>query len=299
MPTCLLGLGSNLGDREATLRATLADITALPDVRMVQHSRWYRSQPVGGPPDQGEFLNAAAVIETTVAPLQLLEELGKLELRHGRQSAERWSARTIDIDILLYGNEVTETAMLTLPHPRMSFRRFVLESAAEIAPRMLHPTIGWPVERFLLHLHAAGDQLAIVSPSVEVRGRLAKLVRERCAANEIQSPTFATAEHHWPSSWTSWLTLRPSSRESKSADEKPTPLPYAAAAFPKLTILIDGPFAKPADKLEWSTLVRRPGRGPTLRLQTADPATIDMETLAAIAAVWPDLGPSIANRLES
>jgi hypothetical protein len=164
---------------------------------------------------------------------------------------------------------------------------------------MLHPTIGWPIERFLLHLNKASDQLALVSPSAEVRGRLAKLVRERFGANEVQSPTFATAEHHWPSSWTSRLALRTQLRESKSADEKPMPLPYAAAAFPKLTILLDGPFAKPADKLQWSTLVRRPGRGPTLRLQTADAAAINMETLAAIAAVWPDLGPSIANRLES
>src|SRR6266480_7757583 len=143
MPNCLIGLGSNLGDRETTLRATLADIAALPDVQVVQHSKFYRSQPVGGPPDQGEFLNAAALIETTVAPLPLLDELGKIESRHGRQPAERWSPRTIDIDILLYGNEVAETQMLTLPHPRMSFRPFVLEPAAEIAPRMLHPTIGW------------------------------------------------------------------------------------------------------------------------------------------------------------
>ena len=288
MVTCLLGLGSNVGDREATLLAALADITALPDVRVVQHSNWHRSQPVGGPPDQGEFLNAAAVIETTIAPLLLLDELGKLESRLGRQPAERWSARTIDIDILLYGNEVAETAMLTLPHPRMSFRRFVLEPAAEIAPRMLHPTIGWPVERLLLHLNAASDQVALVSPSAEARGRLANVVREHCGANEVQAPIFSTAEHHWPSSWTSWLTLHSSSRESKAAaNDTPAPLPYAAAAFPKLTILIDGPFAKPADKLQWSTLVRQPGRGPTLRLQTPDTAEIDAETLAAIAAVWP------------
>src|SRR5256885_12643442 len=99
MTNCLLGLGSNLGDREATLHTTLAEITALPDVQLVQHSAWYRSRPVGGPLDQGEFLNGAAVIATTIAPLLLLDELGKIESRHGRQPAERWSPRTIDIDI--------------------------------------------------------------------------------------------------------------------------------------------------------------------------------------------------------
>jgi 2-amino-4-hydroxy-6-hydroxymethyldihydropteridine diphosphokinase len=288
MVTCLLGLGSNVGNREATLLAALADIKALPDLQIVQHSKWYRSQPIGGPPDQGEFLNAAAVIETTIAPLLLLDELGKLETRLCRQPGERWSARTIDIDILLYATEVTETAMLTLPHPRMSFRRFVLEPATEVAPRMLHPTTGWPVERLLLHLNAASDQVAIVSPSADSRSRLAGVIREHCGANETQPPIFATAEHHWPSSWTSWLTLHSSLRESESAaNDSPAHLPYAAAAFPKLTILIDGPFAKPADKLQWSTLVRQPGRGPTLRLQTPVPAEIDAEALAAIAAVWP------------
>jgi 2-amino-4-hydroxy-6-hydroxymethyldihydropteridine diphosphokinase len=298
MPTCLLGIGSNLGDREATLTAALADITALPDVQVVQHSKWYRSQPVGGPGGQGEFMNAAAVIDTTTAPLLLLDELGKLEMRHGRQPAERWSARTLDIDVLLYGNEVAEMAMLTLPHPRMSFRRFVLEPATEIAPRMLHPTIGWPVERLLLHLNAASDQVALVSPSGEIVAPLANLIRERCGANQVEPPKFTTAEHHWPSSWTTWLSVSSRSRESSPSSKTTSPLPYAAAAFPKLTILIDGPYAKPADKLTWSTLVRQPGRGPTLRLQTSNSADINAEVLAAMAAVWPDLGPSNANRLE-
>src|SRR3954467_9005616 len=193
MTSCLLGLGSNLGDREATLRTALADITALPDVQLVQHSKWYQSQPVGGPADQGEFLNAAAVIETTVAPLQFLDELGKIELRLGRRPAERWSARTIDIDILLYGSEVAETAMLTLPHPRMSFRRFVLEPAAEIAPRMLHPTIGWPIERLLLHLNVASDQVALVSPSPKLREDLVALLHEMYNAQPIEGLGFETA----------------------------------------------------------------------------------------------------------
>jgi 2-amino-4-hydroxy-6-hydroxymethyldihydropteridine diphosphokinase len=287
MTTCLLGLGSNLGERESMLRAALAEITALPDVQLVQHSKWYRSQSVGGPADQGEFLNAAAVIETTLAPLILLDELGQIESRLGRQPAERWSPRTIDIDILLYANEVAETAMLTLPHPRMSFRRFVLEPAAEIAPHMLHPTIGWPVERLLLHLNAASDQVAIVSPSVDSRRRLADLIQQQDNATAVESLAFATAEHHWPSAWTIWLDLHSSSRESKLAGDPARHLPYAAAAFPKLSILIDATFAKPADKLQWSTLVRQPGRGPTLRLQTSDAAKIEAEALAAIAAVWP------------
>lgn len=299
MPSCLLGLGSNLGDREATLRAAIAEITALPDVQLVRHSGWHRSAPIGGPPDQGEFLNAAALFETTIAPLSLLDELRKIELRHGRQVAERWSSRTLDIDILLYGSEVVETEMLTLPHPRMSFRRFVLEPAAEIAARMLHPVIGWPIERLLLHLNRASDRVALVSPSSDLRTRIGNTLSERFGAQQLEGPTFATSEHHWPAAWTTWLAFASSTRANKQAGNKPPALPYAAAEFPKLSILIDAQHASPADKLHWSTLVRQPGRGPMLRLQTSDPAEIDREVAAAIEAVWPDLGPSNANRLES
>jgi 2-amino-4-hydroxy-6-hydroxymethyldihydropteridine diphosphokinase len=285
MTTCLLGLGSNLGDREATLRAALADITALPDIQVAHHSEWFRSRPVGGPEGQDEYLNAAAVIETTIPPLRLLDELKKLESRHGRFPSERWSARPIDVDILLYGTDVAETEMLTLPHPRMSFRPFVLEPAAQVAPKMLHPTIGWPVERLLLHLKLASDKLAIVSPANEDRTRLAQAVRQSGNVIAISAPEFQTAEHHWPAAWTSWFAVKSDTASTEQQETKPA-LPYAAAAFPKLTILLDGPFAKPADKLQWSTLVRQPGRGPTLRLQTPNPAEIDAEALAAIAAVW-------------
>jgi 2-amino-4-hydroxy-6-hydroxymethyldihydropteridine diphosphokinase len=299
MPTCLLGLGSNLGDREATLHAALAEVAALPDVQLVRHSDWHRSRPVGGPPNQDEFLNAAALIETTTAPLSLLEELRKIELRHGRRPAERWAPRTLDIDLLLYGHEVTETQMLTLPHPRMSFRRFVLEPAAEIAPKMLHPTIGWPIERLLLHLNRAADRTALLSPTDALRTRLADVLRDSFRARPVEPPAFATAEHHWPSSWTTWLATDPPSREPEPAAKAPAGLPYAAAAFPKLTIAIDAGPTSPGDKLRWSTLVHQPGRGPTLHLKTSDPAEVAAEAIAAVAAVWPDLGPPNANRLES
>ncbi len=271
------------------LRAALVAITALPDAQLVQHSKWHTSQPAGGPAGQGEFLNGAAVIETTIPPPRLLAELNQIEARLGRGAGERWAARPIDIDILLYDNEVSETTTLTLPHLRMSYRKFVLEPAAEVAPKMLHPTIGWPVERLLLHLDAASEMVAIVSPSIDSRKRVAEVVRQQYGTTSAEPPDFATAEHHWPSSWTSWIVLPVSAPAAKAVVDE-SPLPYAAAAFPKLTVLLDGPFAKPADKLQWSTLVRQPGRGPTLRLKTPDHAEIDAEMIAAVAGVWPDLG---------
>jgi 2-amino-4-hydroxy-6-hydroxymethyldihydropteridine diphosphokinase len=208
MPECLLGLGSNLGDNEATLRAAVAEISALPDVQVVRHSEWHRTKSIGGPPDQPYFVNGAALVESTVPPLRLLAELQQIETRHGRQRGERWAPRTLDIDILLYGNDVSETPMLTLPHPRMTFRKFVLEPAVEIAPKLLHPTIGWPIERMLLHLQQASNQLALVTPSDELRHWLAKLLTDRAGARSIERPTFATVNQFWPPLWTTWLEVQ-------------------------------------------------------------------------------------------
>lgn len=300
MLTCLLGLGSNVGDREATLAAAIGEIAALPDVQVVRHSGWHRSPPIGGPTGQGEFVNAAVVIDTTIAPLILLAEMQQIETRHGRQRPERWSPRTLDIDILLYGNEVSETAMLTLPHPRMSFRPFVLEPATEIAPRMLHPTIGWPIERLLAHLQLASERVSLLSPSEELRDQLAALLASHRGARVIDRPRFATVDHHWPALWTTWLEVPAQPPSGAPTAGSPTELPYAAAEFPKFSVLLDADVAhRGADKLQWSTLVRQPGRGPTLRLQTTDGPEIEADVLAAMDAVWPDLGRANANRLES
>lgn len=290
MANALLALGSNLGDREETLRAALGEIDALPDVIVRKASGFYRNRPLGGPQGQEEFLNAAAVFQTKTPPSRLLAELHDIELRHGRQPAERWAPRTLDIDLLLYDNEVQETPILTLPHPRMSFRRFVLQPAAEVAPRMLHPVIGWSVERLLLHLDAASDRVAIVSPADNARTHFTQLLVEQFDARPVGGAEFPVAEQLWPAQMTQWLEL------SSSKDHQPPPrpsatLPYAAAEFPKLTILIDAAGDSPyGGKAQWSAIVRRPGRGPTLRLQATEVANFSAEITAAVEAVWPDLG---------
>lgn len=299
MATCLLGLGSNVGDREATLRAAMEAIHALPNAHLLRHSAWHRYRPLGGPPGQGEFLNGAAVIETTIPPLALLESVCRLEERRGRRPAERWAARTLDIDLLLYGREVIETAALTVPHPRMSFRRFVLEPAAAVAPKLIHPIIGWPVERLRLHLDAASDLVAIVSPSVALRRELADSLVAQFNGQLVEGPTFAMANEHWPAALSTWVKWRRPQESGAQVAGAGGGLPYAAAAFPKLTILLDADLAGlPGAKARWSAIVRQPGRGPMLRIATADPAAIQVEVFAAIESVWPDLGPSGANRLE-
>jgi 2-amino-4-hydroxy-6-hydroxymethyldihydropteridine diphosphokinase len=288
MTTCLLGLGSNLGDREATLGAALAEIDALPNVRVARRSEWHRSRPLDGPPDQGEFLNGAAVVETSVPPLAFLELMQRIEQRHGRVPAERWAARTLDIDLLLYGDEVIETAQLIVPHMRMTFRRFVLEPAAEIAPRMAHPTIGWPLERLLLHLNAAKDEIVLLSPSESLRSELTAKLSQRFGIRATDGPTFKTAEQFWPATYATWLAVNRSGTEREVFHPNAGGLRYAAAEFPKLTILLDADGDTPrAMKSQWSAVVRQPGRGPMLRLQLTDRAAIEAEVFAAIESVWP------------
>jgi 2-amino-4-hydroxy-6-hydroxymethyldihydropteridine diphosphokinase len=299
MPTCLLGLGSNLGNREGTLRAALAEINALPDTRLDRHSAFHRFRAIGGTPEQGEYLNATALVETTIPPLAFLEHLRRIETRHGRERSDRWAARTLDIDLLLYGGEVMEMATLTLPHLRMTFRRFVLEPAAKIAPRMIHPVIGWPIERLLLHLNAAKDEAVLLSPSEALRRELAQELAIRFGLETVTRPTFRTADQIWPPEYATWLAVKRSTSNRESSQAKLGGLSYAAAAFPKLSILVDaGADAPRAVKANWSAIVRQPGRGPTLRLQSADSAAIQAEVFAAIESVWPDLGPASGNRLE-
>ena len=127
-----MGLGANLGERADTLRAALTAIHALDSTRVQRVSSLYRSAPVdaGGP----DYLNAVAELRTTLAPQALLEALQAIELNAGRERPYRNAPRTLDLDILLWGDERIATATLIVPHPRMMERAFVLLPLAELAP---------------------------------------------------------------------------------------------------------------------------------------------------------------------
>lgn len=141
MNEAYIALGANLGDPVPTLHATFHALAGLPGVCLRQTSSLYRTAPVGLA-NQPDFINAAARVETTLAPQVLLETLLALEARFGRIRQERNGPRRLDLDLLLYDNLVLDTPDLTLPHPRLHLRAFVLAPLAEIAPHLLIPGRG-------------------------------------------------------------------------------------------------------------------------------------------------------------
>jgi 2-amino-4-hydroxy-6-hydroxymethyldihydropteridine diphosphokinase len=130
---CYVGLGSNLDAPRDRVRAALDQLDRLPGCRRVAASPCYTSAPLG-PQDQPDYCNAVAALDSDLAPLELLGQLQALERAHGRTPTRRWGERTLDLDLLLYGNLQLASALLTLPHPGLSSRDFVLYPLADIAP---------------------------------------------------------------------------------------------------------------------------------------------------------------------
>lgn len=138
MADVFLGLGANLGDRAAALRTALAELAATPGLRLRASSTLRRTAPVGGPP-QPDFVNAAARFDCALPPHRLLARMLELERRRGRTRGVPNGPRTLDLDLLLYGEAVLDTPALRLPHPRLAERAFVVEPLAELAPRLPLP----------------------------------------------------------------------------------------------------------------------------------------------------------------
>jgi 2-amino-4-hydroxy-6-hydroxymethyldihydropteridine diphosphokinase len=189
MASCLIGLGSNVGDRPAALDAAVERLSRHPAIRVTAQSPWLETSPVGGPPGQSPYLNGAVVVETSLPPQALLEVLQEIEAQLGRRrQQQRWGPRPIDLDLLLYENLVLCTPALVLPHPRMAWRRFVLQPAALVAGAMIHPTTGWSVARLLAHLDTAAPYVAVTGPIGAGKTQLAKRLAAHMGARLIAEP---------------------------------------------------------------------------------------------------------------
>ncbi len=159
-----IGIGSNLGDKVGNCRRAIEAIVSDGRNRIVQCSPLYQTEPVGKK-DQDWFVNGVVAVETSMQPGELLDFLLTTEKRMGRVRKERWGPRVIDLDILLFGQEVIDEGGLQIPHPRLHERGFVLSPLRDIAPGLVHPLLGKTISQILTELPGEEGVLPLVGES--------------------------------------------------------------------------------------------------------------------------------------
>ena len=270
---CLISFGSNLGDRERILERVLERLTQHPAFDQIVASRPQETSAVGGSPDQPPYLNAAIRLTADESPAELHQILMTFERDLGRQRRRRWGSRTIDLDLLLCGRHSIRSTELTIPHPRMSFRRFVLEPAVEIAPQMPHPVCRQTLAQLLERLDRSPNRILVVGQDLqEYRHACQDRVAARSTSDEAvfdqhesQSGESASQPGDWTVLW--W-------------DRAECPAEWVEQT--KLLVSIHrttGPSNQPgkAGEIDW--------RGPRLDLFRPTPEDLVIELNAAMQAM--------------
>lgn len=309
MARCLLALGSNLGDRRAILMRATGMIAALPRSQLLARSRWHETEPIGGPGGQSTFLNGSLLIETRLETDELSIAVHEIERTLGRQRVVRWDARTIDIDLLLYELQNMESEQLTIPHPRMCFRRFVLEPACEIAGSMIHPTCGWTLAQLLRHLNTAPRYLAVTAGEPALARQLAARLSQalRCPQLEEQLRSSATGPDSQPAEAVESIEGNVEKlREARWQESEELAARLTTSAVASLPPVISSFFhanaepglVRPALVIVWQRpneqsshlqSLDHPGHGPVARILEEEFSVVVSEALAAICAAWPAL----------
>jgi 2-amino-4-hydroxy-6-hydroxymethyldihydropteridine diphosphokinase len=254
MARCLIGCGSNLGQRREQLDRALELLGFMPGVELVAVSRFHETHPVGGPAEQGAYLNGACLIETDLPPRDVLGMLFAVENTLARRRDQRWGERTIDLDLLLYDDLVVESPELTLPHPRMATRRFVLEPCAEIAADLRYPLSACTIRDLLDNISAPHPLVAVVgvpgSGAAEVAATvadatLARLIRAPAAVGAAGAPCSAEQMLAAVAGW-----RRPFSAECWQDDPHGTVADYWLDALPAMA-------AEHVAELDWPSFASR------------------------------------------
>jgi 2-amino-4-hydroxy-6-hydroxymethyldihydropteridine diphosphokinase len=159
-----IGIGSNKGSPAYACREAVRNLSATPEVRLLRCSSLYRTEPVG-PHDQAWFINAVAELRTSLPPRPLFEALKEIERRMGRTEGPKWGPRLIDLDLLLYGQEVVSQGDLLIPHPELHRRRFVLVPLCELASYAIHPAFGVSAQGLMDRLTDQG-RVVLYGPAV-------------------------------------------------------------------------------------------------------------------------------------
>ncbi len=307
MPRCLLALGSNLGNRKQTLEIALREISAIPKSQVLARSSWHQTLAVGGPSGQGDFLNGVVLVDTEQDVLGIASRLHSIEKRHGRERKVRWAARTLDIDLLLCDDETINTPDLTIPHPRMSFRQFVLNPAAEIAGYWVVPETGWTIRALSNHLRTATRYVAITAADTKTANWLAGELCQRLSSPRLEEIiSFAPNDSRGLSEveWQQHKELRQRlSAHFGNQSESMVPVISACSpleellnaragmVYPGLLIAVS-PYSENLHrekKFQPSQNYTKPLNGPLARISADTPEGLIEEALAAIEAAWPEI----------
>lgn len=150
-----IALGSNQGDSLSILENALTELDKIPGITLISRSNWYQTKAIG--PIQPDYLNGCAILEVNLTPEELLSKLLEVEAKFGRVRTLKWGPRTLDLDLLLYGDIILETPSLQIPHPRMYQRAFVLVPLAEIAPDWIDPVSQKAIASLLEQINCTGQ----------------------------------------------------------------------------------------------------------------------------------------------
>ncbi|MGL4422167.1 MAG: 2-amino-4-hydroxy-6-hydroxymethyldihydropteridine diphosphokinase, partial [Gemmataceae bacterium] len=221
-----LAIGSNLGHRAATLAAALRKLRAEPGIQVLAASQWYETAPVGGPPDQGDYLNGAICVRTEQSPQELLQTILRIEQSLGRIRTVKDAPRTLDLDLLLYDQVILNSPDLVVPHPRLHERAFVLVPLAEIAAEAVHPIFNQTICELLAllpdtHGVRPADAATVALPPAPLAGLRILVTGSTQGIGRAIAETFLAAG---ATVFTHGRTPRPTDPQHFAVDFNDTPL---------------------------------------------------------------------------